>query len=126
MFGLDFRSEPPRAAEIATALEQLFDREAEALRQADFGRLEGLLAEKEQLSEALLAATPPLAADRARQLQARAVRNAGLLDAVRDGLRAGAERIGILTAPAAALQTYDGRGRRVDLPQGPASLGRRA
>ena len=126
MFGLDFRSEPPQAADIAAALEQLFDREAEALREADFARLEGLLAQKEQLSEALSAATPPLGVDRARQLQARAVRNAGLLDAVRDGLRAGADRIGMLTAPAAALQTYDGRGRRVDLPQGPASPGRRA
>lgn len=126
MFGIEFKSAPPEAADIAAALEQVFEREAQALRKADFEGLEDLLAEKERLSEALSAVAPPLDPDRARRLQAQAVRNAGLLDAVRAGLRAGADRIEALAAPAAPLQTYDGHGRRTELPQGPVRPGRRA
>lgn len=126
MFGFDTAREAPQATEIATALEEVFAREATALRSADFQTLQRILAEKERLSEALAAVSPPLPPERARRLQAQAVRNAGLLDAARAGLQAGADRIAALNAPAAPLQTYDVRGRRAELATRPDGPVRRA
>jgi hypothetical protein len=126
MFGFDKlrKRSQPVGGDLAAALHSVFDREAEALRAADFERLSDILSEKEALSEALAAAPPPV--DVARQLQARAVRNAALLEAARSGLMDGAARIDALRRPVPPLQTYDDRGRREVMPASVADQGRRA
>lgn len=126
MFGFDKLklTSQPVGTDLAAALHGVFEREAEALRAADFDRLAGILSEKEALSEALAATSLP--ADVARQLQARAVRNAGLLEAARAGLKDGAARVEALGKPGAALQTYDDRGRREVMGTLAQEPGRRA
>lgn len=112
------------ASEVAAALHAVFEREAAALRNGDFDGLVPILADKERLAEALAAAS--VAPETARRLQAQAVRNGTLLEAARAGLQDGARRLGMLTAPAMPLQTYDDRGRRASLDGAGARPGRRA
>lgn len=120
--GLQARAE---AEDLAVALADLLAEEAEALRSAAFDRLEPLAAAKLQLSQALAAASP-LPAETVRGLQARAMRNAALLEGTRAGLRAAGDRLAALTAPPPALQTYDGSGRRAVLSAPGPTATRRA
>lgn len=107
--------------QLIESLTDLLEREASALRTADFGALGPLAEEKERLAT-LLAETgvhcPP---DMARHLQARAQRNAMLLDAAQAGLREAGERLRELSEPPPPLQTYDGTGRRSSLSPPPAT-----
>lgn len=113
----------PRAddAELIEALSALLEREACALRTADFAALAPLAEEKERLAARLAEADVVCAPDLARHLQARAQRNAVLLDAAQAGLRQAEERLRDLAAPPPPLQTYDGTGRRSSLTLAPAT-----
>lgn len=123
----------PRMAEggmaLADTLDALLEREARILRSADFDALPPLAAEKEDLAARLAGHTAdaPLAdADTLRRLQARAQRNAVLLEAARAGLRAAGDEVRALMTPPPPLQTYDGAGRRARIAPAPPGTERRA
>lgn len=116
---------PPPVAGLAADLADLLEREATALRQADFAALEPLVVEKERLVSALAAAAEAPSADLSRALQAQATRNGALLAAAQGGLRAAADRLSSLARPP-KLQTYDDAGRRSDLARQAPSTERRA
>ncbi|TCM87048.1 hypothetical protein [Rhodovulum steppense] len=107
------------------ALEDLLEREAEALRRADFAALTGIAEEKERLAAAL-AAAPEEDADRLARLRALAERNAGLLEAVRRGVDSAAETLRRAREPAAPLSTYDKSGQCSPIGATQGSLTRRA
>lgn len=115
----------------AKALEALLEREADALRRAAFGPLEDIATEKARLAAALRDALPEVEEqgrliETLRRLRFAATRNAGLLSAMRDGLRAATDRLQALSKPAAALQTYDGTGQRRRIAAAPPAAERRA
>ncbi len=108
-------------ADVLEALSTLLEEEATALRTADFAALAPLAEAKERLATQLASGTPHCPPDLARSFQARAQRNAMLLEAAQTGLRQAQERIRDLTAPPAPLQTYDGTGRRSSLATPPGT-----
>ncbi|MCO8143815.1 hypothetical protein NHN26_01135 [Rhodovulum tesquicola] len=106
-------------------LEELLEREAEALRLADFAALAGIADEKERLA-ADLAAEPETDADSLARLRALAERNADLLEAVRRGVDSAAETLRRAREPAAPLSTYDKSGQCSPIGATQGSLTRRA
>lgn len=115
----------------AEALEALLEREAEALRNAAFAALEGIAAEKTRLAQALQVALPVQGGDERlaealQRLRFAATRNAALLSAMREGLRAATDRLAALSTPAATLQTYDGAGQRRRIAVDPPTAEHRA
>ncbi|MBK5926083.1 hypothetical protein [Rhodobaculum claviforme] len=99
-------------AALVTTLDALLEREATALRSADFEALPRLAEEKEHLAARLAEASLAVDAPTVRRLQAQAQRNAVLLEAARNGLKSAGDQVRSLMAPRAPLQTYDGSGRR--------------
>ena len=119
-------TEEEAGAALAAGLAEVLAREADVLRRADFAALPALLAEKERLAEELACAPRLRDAETVRQLQASATRNAMLLTAAGDGLRAACDQIRALTAPPVPLQTYDGAGRRAPMAAARPGTERRA
>lgn len=105
----------PADADLIDALSELLEREAVALKTADFAALGPLAADKERLAGQVAECVPRCAPAIGRDLQARAQRNAMLLEAAQAGLRDAQTRIHSLREPPAPLQTYDGKGRRARL-----------
>lgn len=105
-------------------LEALLDREAAAVRCADFTGLEGLATRKQALIDALAGEPAPeeQALDRLRQ---KAARNASALEAARQGLRAARRRI-LELRQADRPETYDSAGRRQGLSPASGAVEKRA
>lgn len=88
-----------------TRLEELLDLAAEALLAGDMARLAALTPEMEQ------ALPPPCDQITAARLQAKARRNARLLEAAGRGVRAARHRMAEITR-GPTLTTYDSRGQK--------------
>jgi hypothetical protein len=98
-------------ATLARALTDLLASEARDLRQGDLSRL----AERAEAKSALLAALEAAPAARGpalERLRAEAARNAALIEAAAQGVRAARDRLAVLVRAAAGSDTYDGGGRR--------------
>ncbi len=111
---------PTADSEVFESLSDLLEREATALKAADFAALAPLAEEKERLAKLLSETEMDCPPDLARALQARAQRNAMLLDAAQGGLKQAGDRLRVLSAPP-PLQTYDGTGRRSSLAPAPGT-----
>ena len=107
--------------QVFATLSDLLEREATALKTADFAALGPLAEEKEQLARQLAETDVDCPPDLARALQARAQRNAMLLEAAQDGLKQARDRVKELAAPPPPLHTYDGTGRRSSLAPTPST-----
>lgn len=95
-----------------TDLDALLDRMGEAARRADFATLAACAPEV----EAAMASLPALTdRDEAERLQAKARRNARLLDAAQRGLAAARRRSAELRAGGTRLRTYDRSGRAAEI-----------
>ncbi|WP_127901258.1 flagellar biosynthesis protein FlgN [Solirhodobacter olei] len=106
------------------ALSDLLESEMDLIRRADFPGLDGVAERKEALLAALLAGPAP-APEALERLRNQALRNAGALEAARQGLRAAARRLAEI-AGSTRPQTYDAEGRRNGLAPGAGQLERRA
>jgi hypothetical protein len=109
---------------LSQAMVLLLQDEAEALRGADFARLEALADSKEHLIRRAAAALPD--AQAAEGIRRLAQRNAALMEGAMDGLRAAMAGLAAARAPAPPLNTYDGSGRRHALDRGSAVTSHRA
>ncbi|NBB84534.1 MAG: hypothetical protein GVY28_14175 [Alphaproteobacteria bacterium] len=114
---------------FAERLRRLLAEEHDALRAGAVDQLDALLRRKEALAEEAEAADvralgcSPAEAEALRRL---AVRNAALLEAARDGIRAAIDRVGERARLAGRLDTYDASGARRELGAPPATRGRRS
>ncbi|MGR3322704.1 MAG: flagellar biosynthesis protein FlgN [Pseudooceanicola sp.] len=110
---------------ILDALDDLLNRERDALLSGQLDRLPDLLEDKERLIERLgrteMAEESQLAA-----LRRRAERNQALLDNAMRGIRAVAERLGTMRRLRQSLDTYDPSGRRTSIVTRPGRVERRA
>jgi hypothetical protein len=104
-----------------TPLETLLEDMAERVRRADFSTLALLAPQLETALTGLGGAVDPAAMGRLRR---KAEENAQLLEAARRGLRAARRRIEETRRAGAALQTYDGKGRRAEIIPGGPTAGR--
>lgn len=104
-----------------TSLETLLHDMAERVRQADFPALARLTPQVEAALAALPAGADPALMGRLRR---KAEENAQLLEAARRGLRAARRRVEETRRVGAALQTYDGKGRRAEIVPGGPTAGR--
>ena len=111
-------------AKPIAALETLLDTEMQAIRRADFSGIARFAERKEALLSALTSAPAP-APEALERLRRKARRNASALEAVGQGLRAAARRLGEL-AGAATPETYDAEGRRTGLGPSATRLEHRA
>jgi len=104
------------------ALEQLLDRMHAAVLAGDIRDLATAAPEL----EAVLADFATLG-DRGlgERLRRKAARNATCLQAAARGLRAARRRIAEIRSARDGLQTYDGHGKRTDMPQGTGRLAQR-
>lgn len=102
-----------------TPLETLLEDMAERVRRADFPALALLAPQLEAALTGFGGAVDPAVMWRLRR---KAEENAQLLEAARRGLRAARRRIEETRRAGAALQTYDGKGRRAEIiPSGPTA-----
>jgi len=106
----------------AEHMEQLLDQVHAAIVAGDLllvramaGEIDSLLADLPRLADQGLA-------DR---LRAKAERNAACLQAAARGVRAARRRIAEIRAAQDGLATYDGKGKRQELPQGNGTLAQR-
>jgi hypothetical protein len=99
---------------IIARLDALLDEERAALLSGDLGRIGAGVAEKERLIDALNAAEgrqQDLSA-----LQAKVVRNQGLLDGALEGIRSVAARMASYRQIRKSMETYDQQGRKHTIP----------
>lgn len=101
----------------AAALIRLLEEERTALRAGQLRALPDLATRKERLMDALSRA--PAAPQVVRRLQAAAERNAGLLAACAEGIRAAARMVDAVLSEPAPTRTYtaDGRAARLTPPR---------
>jgi hypothetical protein len=101
----------------AAALIQLLEEERAALRAGQLRALSDLASRKERLMAAMSRTRP--APHVVRRLQATAERNAGLLAACAEGIRAAARMVDAVLGEPAPTQTYtaDGRAARLSPPR---------
>lgn len=112
-----------RSRDIWDGLEDLLDREHQAVLNGDFDRLHRFVAEKERLlATASRGAVDP---DRMARLGIKARRNQQLLDAAGDGIRAVSDLLKNLKKNA-CLSTYDSLGQRKEHTATKTSVERRA
>lgn len=92
------------------SMEDLLDREREAILEGRFDLLDRLIGQKERQLKAL----KPKEIDETSmaRLRKQSERNAHLLDAMRQGIEAVQERLAALQGPGAALETYGSDGQR--------------
>ncbi|MCU0906957.1 MAG: flagellar protein FlgN [Rhodobacteraceae bacterium] len=104
-------------ADPAAALIQLLDEERTALRAGHLRALPDLATRKERLMDAVVRSRP--APQSVRRLQAAAERNAGLLAACAEGIRAAARMVDAVLSEPEPTQTYtaDGRAARLSPPR---------
>ena len=99
---------------IIRKLDALLEEERAALLGGDLERIGAGVAEKERLIDALNAAQ-----DRQHDLtalQAKVVRNQGLLDGALQGIRSVAARMATYRQVRKSMDTYDGQGRKYTIP----------
>ncbi|MEI4233382.1 flagellar protein FlgN [Roseovarius sp. D22-M7] len=99
---------------IIARLDTLLDEERAALLDGDLGRIGAGVDEKERLIDALNAVQ-----DRQNDLaalQAKVVRNQGLLDGALQGIRSVAARMASYRQIRRSMETYDSRGRKHTIP----------
>lgn len=99
---------------IIAKLDALLEDERAALLSGDLERIGAGVAEKERLIDALGAAQ-----DRQHDLtalQAKVVRNQGLLDGALQGIRSVAARMATYRQVRKSMDTYDGQGRKYTIP----------
>jgi len=99
---------------IIRKLDALLEDERAALLSGDLERIGAGVAEKERLIDALNAAQ-----DRQHDLtalQAKVVRNQGLLDGALQGIRSVAARMATYRQVRKSMDTYDGQGRKYTIP----------
>lgn len=110
---------------VFDALDTLLERERIALLEGRLDALAELLAEKEQLIDALAAI--PLDRDGLIALRGKAERNQNLMDSALRGIRSVATRLGTLRRLRRSLETYDQAGRRRTIvTQGGSQVEKRA
>jgi len=105
-------------------LEDLLERERNAVLDGRFDLLERLGAEKERLVQ--LVARDGAPAKALVRLRSETRRNGDLLDAMRAGIAAAQAQIKALQQPRDALQTYDASGRKKPIQTQSKPLGHRA
>ena len=111
-------------AVASDALEDLLDREREAVLQGRFDVLDRLAVEKERLVRAVSKnSTGPEALIR---LKTASDRNGRLLEAMRAGVDAAQKRVRAMRNQKVSLQTYDAAGRVQAIETAPRKLGHRA
>lgn len=115
-----------RRADPLRRLEAVLTDEAEAIRRADFSRLDHLIADKTRLAEQILRARPRPGAEGLNRLHRLAERNAVLLQASLQGLRAAQARISALSERRTDMRTYDAAGTTQSVSGAAPSLERRA
>lgn len=120
------RPVPMRRSDPLRRLEAVLTDEAEAIRHADFSRLDDLISDKTLLADQLLRVRPRPGADRLDRLHRLAERNAVLLQASLQGLRAAQARISALSERRTDMRTYDATGAAQTVPGAVPSLERRA
>lgn len=109
---------------VVDALEDLLDRERQAILTGNLDSIARQLAEKTRLLENLPTATADLA--HIARLKAKADRNQELLIAVARGIKSATQRLKELNKPAAVLRTYDEGGASREIVAPKSSLERRA
>lgn len=105
-------------------LEDLLDRERNAVLKGDFAELETMFAEKELLLAAVL--RQPSHSERLQVLKDKTTQNQKLLNAAGRGIRAVSNFLKTLTQTDIALKTYDQCGHRESNSKDDSSLERRA
>jgi hypothetical protein len=100
-------------ADTPGALNELFDREREAILSGRFDVLERLGAEKQRLIGLVEGAST--GRDVLERLQHKADRNHGLLQAMKSGVASAMKRVAGLQDRPASLRTYDASGRQQHL-----------
>ena len=115
-----------RRADALRRLEAVLTAEAEAIRRADFSRLDRFIADKTRLAEQLLRARPGPGADALSRVQRQAERNGVLLQASLQGLRAAQARITAMSDRRTDMRTYDATGDAQRVSGIAPSLERRA
>lgn len=112
--------------ELYERAQALMDAEREALKGADFTRLEALYEQKHELLKEIEARSETLSRAQLEALSVSSRGNERLLDAAQRGLRAVARRISETRRAAEHLDTYTDDGKRQDLGPVRSSFERRA
>lgn len=115
-----------RRADPLRRLESVLTTEAEAIRRADFSRLDQIIADKTRLAEQLLRTRPRPGADALSRVQRQAEHNGVLLQASLQGLSAAQARITALSDRCTDMRTYDATGDAQRVSGTAPSLERRA
>ena len=108
------RNSETEAANLLSALDDLLDRERQALLEGDLDGVTRGLREKERLIDALSALELTRETDLA-PLQVKVLRNQQLLDRALEGIRAVANRISALRRIRETLETYDQSGKKTTI-----------
>lgn len=104
-------SKPNAIPPILGELDDLLERERDALLAGDLEGLSRILREKEQVIDRLNQLLPPTSLD-LDVLKDKALRNQALLDTALEGIRAVADRVSALRRVRDTLETYDQTGRK--------------
>ncbi|MFD1195064.1 flagellar biosynthesis protein FlgN [Seohaeicola saemankumensis] len=104
-------SKPNAIPPILGELDDLLERERDALLAGDLEGLSRILREKEQVIDRLNQLLPPTFLD-LDVLKDKALRNQALLDTALEGIRAVADRVSALRRVRDTLETYDQTGRK--------------
>lgn len=113
-------SKPNAIPPILGELDDLLERERDALLAGDLEGLSRILREKEQVIDRLNQLLPPTSLD-LDVLKDKALRNQALLDTALEGIRAVADRVSALRRVRDTLETYDQTGRKTtfeSMPKG--------
>ncbi len=100
--------------QIFDALDDLLDRERQALMLGDLDSISRLLEEKERLFDSLQQANVQETSD-LKTLHTKVTRNQALLDSALQGIRSVSERMATLRRVRKSLETYDSNGRKQEI-----------
>ncbi|WP_425040040.1 flagellar biosynthesis protein FlgN [Primorskyibacter sp. S187A] len=111
--------------ELVARVEEMLDKEHDALLRGALLEIEELLPEKESLSNELLAAGPAVQKELS-SLRTSALRNQELLNEALKGIQNVADRIAAMKKVKQQLDTYDAHGQRQTIEKTKQSIERRA
>ncbi len=109
---------------VVDALDDLLDRERQAILSGNLDGLARLLGEKTRLMERLSGSSTDTT--RIERLRVKADRNQELLEAVARGIKSVSKRLKTLNEPAGALRTYDKGGASHEMGAKKPSIEKRA
>ena len=118
-----------RVSARLTRINALLDEERNVMRRGNIQKLETMIAERERHVEDLRGTIDPSdqqSVQRLKQIQEKAARNAELLNAALNGLRAGAARIAEIDEAREKLSTYSESGKVKDVASKPGRIEKRA